>query len=134
MFTSYLLSGFVMDVYNYQETLGKNFRIIYVLLWIIDYIRGINKKNWELFENSIQSKLHEEESKYSKANVYRFGFITWNLGGNEFTDQLDFENTMKSWKDSFNDPPDFYVAGFQETRKLNAMALIQGASKVKNGN
>lgn len=68
----------------------------YFLILYADYIRGINKKNCELFENSIQSKLHEEESKYSKANKYRFGFITWNLGGNEFTDQLDFENTIKS--------------------------------------
>ena len=104
------------------------------LLLYIDYIRGINKKNWELFANSIHKKLHEEESKYSRANVYRFGAITWNLGGNKFTEQLDFENMIKSAKELYNEPPDFFIAGFQETRELNAMALIQGASKEKNGN
>ena len=87
--------------------------------------------NHILFENSIQKELMEEEHKYSRINRYKFGFITWNLGGKGFDLDMNIEDTLTSQNETLNDPPDVFFAGFQETRKLNAFALIKGESKSK---
>jgi hypothetical protein len=44
---------------------------------------------------------------------------------------MNIEDTLTSQNETLNDPPDVFFAGFQETRKLNAFALIKGASKSK---
>lgn len=73
------------------------------------------------------------EQKYSRINHYKFGFMTWNLGGKNFGTDMDIENVLQSDNDSLNQPCDIYFTGFQETRKLNAFALLKGASKTRVG-
>lgn len=82
-------------------------------------------------DNSIDKKLFEEEQKYSRINRYKFGFLTWNLAGKNYDEEMDFVNTLQSDDDSLNEPADIYFVGFQETRKLNAFAILKGASKTK---
>lgn len=77
----------------------------------------------------MQKQLLEVEQKYSRIKNYRFGVLTWNLAGQNMDEGMDIEHTILSSNDEMNDPPDFYFTGFQETRKLNAMALLKGASK-----
>lgn len=114
-FTNYLTSIQSKEDNLYQEAL--------------EYVRGINVSHATLFENSVQKQLLEVESKYSRIKNYRFGMLTWNLAGQNMDEGMDLENTLLSSNDEFNDPPDIYFTGFQETRKLNAMALLKGASK-----
>lgn len=130
-FTNYLTSIQSREDNLYQEALGKVHHISCKLTTIIEYTRGINYNQESLFENSVEKELLKVENQYSRINHYKFGFLTWNLGGKSIDMDFDIENTMISDNDALNSPPDIYFVGFQETRKLNAFALIKGASKSK---
>jgi len=45
---------------------------------------------------------------------------------------MDFYNTLQSNNPSLVEPSDIYFVGFQETRKLNAFAILKGASKTRS--
>jgi len=119
LFTTATLSLLSKDDNLYQE--------------VLDYIRGINSNKESMVEGSISKKLLEEESKYSKVNKYKFGLLTWNMAGKNITDEIDLDSTLLSYNTKFNEPADIYFVGFQETRKLNAFAILQGANKAKVG-
>lgn len=84
-----------------------------------------------LFENSIEKRLLKEEQKFSRINHYKVGFLTWNLAGKNYDPSMDFEHTMLSDNDELNEPWDIFIFAFQETRKLNAFAILKGASKTR---
>lgn len=100
----------------------------------VEYIRGINVSQELLFKNSIEAKVLQEEFKYSRINHYKVGFLTWNIAGKNYDEDMNIEATLLSDKESLNDPVDLYFVSFQETRKLNAMALLKGASKSRISN
>lgn len=100
---------------------------------VLEYIRGINSNKESMVEGSISRMLLEEESKYSRINTYRFGAITWNLAGKNVSADIGIEDVLISSNNKLNTPADIYFASYQETRKLNAFAVLQGASKAKVG-
>jgi len=126
-FTNMLSSIQTKEDNMYQESLGKFYTLI-----TIEYIRGLNISQERLFQNSIEEKLLEEEHKYSRINHYKFGFLTWNIAGKCFDPAMDFESTLTSENQTLNEPWDIYFIGFQETRKLNALSVLKGASKTRN--
>lgn len=44
---------------------------------------------------------------------------------------MDFESIMLSDNEELNEPWDIFFFAFQETRKLNAFAILKGASKTR---
>ncbi|CAI2365856.1 unnamed protein product [Moneuplotes crassus] len=98
----------------------------------LEYIRGLNMNQEGVADNSIDKKLFEEEQKYSRINRYKFGFLTWNLAGKNYDKKMDFYRTLHSNKETLHEPADIIFVGFQETRKLNAFAILKGASKTRS--
>ena len=53
------------------------------------------------------------------------------MAGKNYDSDMDFKNTLVSENQALNEPVDIYFIGFQETRKLNAFAILKGANKTR---
>ena len=60
----------------------------------------------QLFKNSIEAKVLQEEFKYSRVNQYKVGFLTWNIAGKNYDEDMNIEATLLSENDELNEPVD----------------------------